>query len=137
MKTSIPDAARVWQRVHAAAPQEVQTLQAIIQQLSRDQAFLRRYSRAEGLAQEYNEQIHSLLGVLILSGGSSTRLSTAIPPDHCLRKCYDHALQRLGVYQLRSADPVYGPVFRDLSEQTGHHCRKLAELLGSGKEKGW
>lgn len=136
MKRNTPDAARVWQRVLSPGPQEQQSLQMLLRQLSLDHAYLQRLSKADDrfpgqLLQEYADQLRCLRGILALTGGSIPRPSPASPPEHSLSRCYDHALQRLGAYQLRSSDPVYGPVFRDLAQQTEHHCRWITELLGS------
>ena len=140
------DAARVWQRVLAPAPQEQQTLQFLARQLSLDQGYLKQLSKGNDdrtlgqLVQEYASQLRCLRGILKLSGGSLPGHVPASPPDHSLGRCFDHALQRLAACQIRSSDPVYGPVFRELAKQTEHHCRCITELLGSnlkeGKEKG-
>ena len=135
MKQNYPDASRVWQRVHPSEPMEQRSLQMLLQQLNQDSAFLRQFLKSNDhpLLQEYNRQINCLKGILILTGGTPPRTSPAVPRDHVLSRCYDHALQRLSAYQLRSSDPVYGPVFRDLAHQTEHHCRLITELLGSTK----
>lgn len=146
MKPNSPDAARVWQRVLAPVPQEQQTLQLLFRQLRLDHEYLKRLAKSGEdrlptlLVQEYLGQLQCLKGLLSLTGG---RLPGNMPtklPDHSLSRCFDHALQRLAAYQLRTSDPVYGPVFRDLAGQTEHHCRSIVQLLGSnlkeGKENG-
>ena len=132
MKPKFPDASQVWRRVHSPEPAEQLTLQMLLHRLNQDCASLRQFLKSNDhpLLQEYNRQINCLKGILILTGGTPPRTSPAVPRDHTLSHCYDHALQRLAAYQLRSSDPVYGPVFRDLSHQTEHHCRLIAELLG-------
>ena len=145
MKSAYPDPNRVWQRVLAPDPTEQQTLQMLLRQLSLDIAYLSQRSKAPEdpvaaqLIREYTGQLHSLRGILLLTGGSIPA-DAAGAADHSLRRCFDHAMRRLGAYQLRSSDPVYGPVFRQLAEQTGQHCFLLTRLLGKGlhgrKEKG-
>ena len=146
MKPKHPDAARVWQRVLAPAPQEQQTLHSLSRQLSLDHGYLKQLAKDNDdrllglLVQEYLGQLHCLKGILMLSAGNLPRNTVSRPPDHSLSRCFDHGLQRLAAYQLRTSDPVYGPVFRDLAGQTEHHCRCIVQLLGSslreGKEKG-
>ena len=132
MKQNVPDASRFWQRVHPPEFREPLTLQMLLRQLSQDSAFLRQLPKSndQPLLQEYIRQQHCLRGILILTGGNLPKNTPALPRDHSLSHCYDHALQRLSAYQLRSSDPVYGPVFRNLAQQTEHHCRLIAELLG-------
>ena len=130
MKQKYPDASRVWQRVLPQEPREQQSLQMLLRQLSLDCAYLKRLGKSGLLLQEYTDQQSCLKGILFLTGSSLPR-DGGSPADHSLSRCYDHALQRLAAYQLRSSDPVYGPVFRDLAHQTEHHCRLIAELLGS------
>lgn len=136
MKPKSPDASRVWQRVLSPEPGEQQTLQTLIRQLHLDLGFLKQYSKSdksplgEQLIREYNGQILSLKGILQLTGGSLPREGGHLP-DHSLRRCYDHALRRLGSYQLRSSDPVYGPVFRELAGETQGHCLCITQLLGN------
>lgn len=130
MKPKYPDASRVWQRVLPQEPQEQQSLQMLLRQLSLDHAFLKRLPKGGSLLQDYADQQNCLKGILILTGGNLPREGGSMS-EHSLRNCYDHALQRLAAYQLRSSDPVYGPVFRDLARQTEHHCRLITELLGS------
>lgn len=130
MKPNYPDASQVWQRVHP--PEAQQPLQILLQQLIQDLAYLKQQNRHQDqtLLQQYAEQLQCLKGILMLSGSNLPRHSPVPMKDHSLRRCYDHALQRLSAYQLRSADPVYGPVFRDLARQTEHHCCLITQLLG-------
>ena len=132
MHSNNPDAYAVWQRVHPSGSPEPQPLQILLQQLQQDQAFLIKRNRREDqpLLQELTTQIHCLKGIVMLSGGTLPRNIPAPPPDHSLRRCYDHTLQRLTAYQLRSSDPVYGPVFRNLAQEAEHHCRLIAERVG-------
>lgn len=136
MKPKYPDAARVWQRVLPTVPEEQKSLQMLLWQLSLDQAFFKQLAKNPEepmlgqLLREYAGQYHCLKGILTLSGGRFPRKAPTSPPDHSLRRCFDHALQRLGAFQLRSSDPVYGPVFRDLARQTEYHCRCITQLLG-------
>ena len=137
MNSKYPHADQVWQRVLAPGPGEQQSLQMLLRQLSMDTAYLKRLARGnEGpvltrLLQEYASQQGCLKGILKLTSGSLPRSVTGTLPDHSLRRCFDHGLQRLAAFQLRTADPVYGPVFRDLARQTETHCRLITELLGN------
>ena len=145
MKPTDPNPDRVWQRVLSPEPKEQQTLQLLLRQLSLDIVYLSQRNKlpedpvAALLIREYTGQLHSLKGILLLSGSSIPREATEAA-GHSLRRCFDHALHRLSQYQLRASDPVYGPVFRELAAQTGQHCFRLTQLLGKrlheGKEKG-
>ena len=136
MKPNFPDAAQVWQRVLSQEPTEPQSLQMLMRQLSLDLAYLKhrtknsRNSIPELLIREYAEQLHALKGIALLTGSSFPREVTGIA-DHSLQRCYDHGLLRLGAYQLRTSDPVYGPVFRCLARQTEQHCLRITQLLGN------
>ena len=136
MKPKSHDAARVWQRVLSPEPAEQLSLQMLMRQLSQDIAYLKHRIKGGGdaatelLVREYTEQFHSLKGIALLTGSSLPREATGIA-DHSLRRCYDHALQRLGAYQLRTSDPFYGPVFRCLARQTEQHFLRITQLLGS------
>ena len=135
MKSHYPDAGRVWQRVLTTEPQEQQTLQMLIRQLQLDILYLKHRAKAGDdsvpglLIREYTGQLQSLRGIVRLVGGNLPK-DPGGAADHSLSRCFNHALQRLGAYQLRSSDPVYGPVFRDLARQTEQHCRYVAQLLG-------
>lgn len=135
MKSNYPNASRVWQRVLPPEPQEQQSVQMLMRQLSLDLAYLRqRANTGEDsvsgvLIREYRAQLQTLNGILRLTGGHSPREAGAAA-DHSLSRCFDNALRRLGAYQLRSADPVYGPVFRDLARQTEQHCRFIMQMTG-------
>lgn len=141
MKSKHHKEAQVWQRVLSPEPQEQQTLQMLIRQLWLDTAYLKHDAKnredpsAGLLIREYAGQLQSLRGILRLTGGHLPRESGE-PVNHSLSRCYDHALQRLAAYQLRSSDPVYGPVFRELAEQTQHHCFRITQLLGAGDSPG-
>lgn len=139
MRSKYPNPAQVWQRVHPPESREQETVQMLVRQLQLDLAFLKQgpkgNSLREQLVREYTDQLLSLKGILQLTGGRMPREGGGLP-DHSLRRCYDHALQRLGAFQLRSSDPVYGPVFRDLSQQTERHCRYITELIGSKSKDG-
>ena len=139
MRSKYPNPAQVWQRVHPPEPREQETVQMLVRQLQLDLAFLKQgpkgNSLREQLVREYTDQLLSLKGILQLTGGRMPREGGGLP-DHSLRRCYDHTLQRLGAFQLRSSDPVYGPVFRDLSQQTERHCRYITELIGSKSKDG-
>ena len=131
MNAQYPDAAQVWQRVHPLTPGEVPTLQTLYLELRQDLAFLQSLKRAPALVKHYTEQQNCLKGLMILSGDRLPKNTPAPFQDHSLSRCYDHALRRLSAFQLRSADPIYGPVFRELAQETQHNCRQIAQLLGS------
>ena len=136
MKPKHPDAARVWQRVFSSEPTQQLSLQMLMRQLSQDIAYLKHRSKgggdstAELLIREYADQLQALKGIALLTGTPLPREVTGTA-DHSLQRCYDHTLQRLGAYQLRTSDPVYGPVFRCLARQTERHCLRITQLLGS------
>lgn len=130
MKHNDLDPAQVWQRVYPRESGEPQTLQGLLMQLWQDRAFLQQTIGSDPLIQEYADQASCLKGLLILTGGRVPRNAPPVKNRLTLRQCYDHALQRLGAYQLRSSDPVYGPVFRNLAQQTERHLRLIVQHIG-------
>lgn len=136
MKSNYPDPSQVWQRVHPPEPSEQQSLQLLIRQLQQDLGYLKqRYQTGEDptagqLIKEYTGQIRSLRGILLLTGGNLPRQTTS-PEAHSLSRCFDQAHRRLSAYQLRSSDPVYGPVFRELARQAEQHCFRITQLIGN------
>lgn len=130
MKSNYPNPSQVWQRVYPKEPGEQQTLQGLLLQLKQDRAFLQQLLGDDPLIREYGDQFACLKGVLMLTGGTLPRSSSNSKTKLTLSQCYHHALHRLSAYQLRSSDPVYGPVFRNLAQQTERHCRLIVQIMG-------
>ena len=134
-------AEQVWQRVSPPAPglSERETMLQLVRQLQCVRArFLR--SSAKGtplerllyhqLAQTYLQEAACLKGVILLTAGAGVKEAANLSPTPTLGQCYRHALSRLNIYTLRSADPLSGPAFRQLEDQTRQHCMALLQLLG-------
>jgi hypothetical protein len=130
MKSNYPNPAQVWQRVYPKESGELQTLQGLLQQLKQDRAFLQQILGDDPLVREYGDQFACVKGVLMLTGGTPPRSTAVSKVKLTLTECYHHALHRLAAYQLRSSDPVYGPVFRNLAQQTERHCRLIVQIIG-------
>lgn len=147
METYDPElAARVWQRVHATAPEapDCGDLLALIAgertdaatylylsrgRQSREAAILRR------LFEEEQAHAACLRGIYTLITGQKPVIRTAAPVqeplDRALRRCYGREMRSLAEYEARSADPEYGPVFTRLAAQERDHCRTVLELIGN------
>ena len=136
-------AQRVWQRVSPSVPapglSERETMLQLIRQLLCDRGlFLRTASKLppaeqlllHRLAQGYAQEAACLKGVLRLTTGGAVKDPADLSPTQTLNHCYRHALTRLTAYSLRTADPLCAPAFRQLEEQTRHHCVTLLQLIG-------
>lgn len=155
MNTYDPEmASRVWQRVQSGKnempelPRE-DNLAALILAEGESAAALQQLARQmpkaatelQRLAREAQAHGACLRGMYTLMNDRipAVRVPPVVreAPLIALRKCYGRLIRLLGEYERRSGDPEYGPVFRDLAEQTRKHCRSLLEVIGSmGDQKG-
>ncbi len=131
-------AARVWKRVQDGAPslQERQTLQKLIALLQADVLFLKKQTvPAAGklLAEQLADQAKVLRGIQVLATGNPAGTAPQHQPTHHLNQCYQHALDRLNQYLLRTADPQFSPVYTQLARETRQHCRMIAGLAAQGR----
>lgn len=138
---------RVWQRVqnregtgtpHPARENirpwmmAAQENAAVYRQLSR-QLSGRSAEQLRRLEQESMRGVACIKGLCRLRGENAT-----LPPQkpgkepvrRALEKCYYREHWLWEEAERRSYDPEYGPVFRQLTRQTGEHCAVLAEILG-------
>ena len=87
------------------------------------------------LAREARGHAACLEGICVLVTGEAPDIWTPVPEPGpaaaVLRKCYGRAMRTLAVYEARSRDPEYGPVFARLAHQQQDHCRAILELLGT------
>ena len=76
-----------------------------------------------------------LEGICVLVTGEAPQLRTPEaevgPAAAVLRRCYGWAMRTLAVYEARSRDREYGPVFARLAAQQQEQCRRLLELIGT------
>lgn len=136
-------AARVWQRVHATATAEPESLQTLIAEEWADAVIYLHLSRAfQGSEQAVlrrmfeEEQAHlaCLKGIYAIHTRSVPNLTPPQPPkgtlENILRACYGREMRCLARYEKRAADSEYGPVFAKLAAVEQEHCRQVLELLG-------
>ena len=81
-----------------------------------------------------------LKGIYILSTGEQPSIPvqqpSPAPVNTLLRRCYSWEIRCAALYEEKSTDPEYGPVFAQLAQQERRHCQMLAELIGRlGAEK--
>ena len=79
-----------------------------------------------------------LEGICVLVTGAAPEVRTPAAETGTaaivLRKCYGWAMRTLAVYEARSRDREYGPVFARLAAQQQEQCRRLLEIIGTVKE---
>ena len=142
-------ATRVWQRVQTSLqPQpDTQGLSALIAEELEDAATYAQLAKQFGgkdgqtlrrLAETEYSHAACLKGIYTLMTGEP--INPKIPPlrqepaDRTLRRCYGREMQCLALYEKRSADPAYGPVFARLAQQEREHCHTVLAILGSLKK---
>lgn len=141
-------AARVWQRVQGAAPEDpVRGLAGMIAEEWADAAaYLTMSRRVQGresailrkMGQEEQSHMACLKGMYTLLGTGRPEIPAPQPLDRAplgllLRRCYGREMRALAQYEARAADPEYGQIFARMAQQEREHCRQLLELLGSLK----
>lgn len=145
-------ASRVWQRVRgvstdtAAVAAAGHGLQALIaqslSQIDLYQQLCHRFSGQENrllqrMVQQEQSHCACLKGIGVLLRGAPP--ASVIPPQRIestaagLQKCYRLALQSIAEYEVRCADPEYGPVFSQMMQSKRTHCFYILELLGKQK----
>ena len=86
------------------------------------------------LQEEEQDCIRCLQGIYRLVNGTKMQLAAATPSgeklETALRKCYGQSLKALAVFEQRSSNPEYGPVFDHLAGKMRGNCCKIAGLLG-------
>ena len=140
--------ARVWQRVHSEKQSTEPVRQGenipalILEQMQLSAAYRQLAGRMQGqdgsvlirLARESNMQVACLKGIATLmngfapQGGSATQLQSNT--DVILRRCYGAQLRLLKIYESRTGDTEYGPVFERMAARGRDHCYVLLELIG-------
>ena len=111
-----------------------QTLQELLSRLRSDTAFLRSMGDVT-LVKELEEQEAVLRGIGVLSTGHVPTVPRLAEPTANLKGCYQHCLNRLDAWLLRSGDPEFAPVYARLAEQTRGHCHRILRLLGEEKSR--
>lgn len=147
-------AARVWQRVQSqkqeSPPQPdpagdlpamimeewlcATTFMQLARQVSqRERAVLQRLSR------ECQSQAAALKGIYNLTVGNRPVVKLPAlqkdPVELALRKCYSRQLRSLAVYEARTSDPEYGPVFARMAQQKREHCKSVLEVIGGLQQR--
>ena len=146
-------AARVWQRVQQAQPQEQRpgsednlkelimneweaaaTYAQLARQLQQKEgAVLQRLSR--------EEHAHGacLRGMYSLKAGEKCPVHMPKlgkePPEVTLRRCYGLEMRSLKAYEAKCDDPEYGHVFAKLADQERENCMALLGILGALEKK--
>ena len=97
-----------------------------------------REAALQRIARDARGHAACLEGICVLVTGEAPRLRTpeaeAGPVAGLLRKCYGWAMRTLAVYEARSRDREYGPVFARLAAQQQEQCRRILGLIGTLKE---
>ena len=140
--------ARVWQRVQNEKAQTNPLLHGdhlpalIMEQLQLSAAYLQLSRLLQGkdgaefvrLAREARTQAVCIKGILILITGEVPQISTApvqlTTMEAMLRSCYGKELRLMKIYENRSTEPEYGPVFSRLAQRGQEHCCTLLEMIG-------
>ena len=143
-------AARVWQRVTAAAgdSRTTQDLEDLIAQKWADAStylhLSRRFQGKESgilrrLSEQSQAQTACLKGIYTLLTGSHPVVRTMPaeqePVEQTLRRCYGREMRCLARYEGRCGDPEFGQVFGRLAEQEKDHCRTILEIIGNLKKR--
>lgn len=86
------------------------------------------------LQEEEQNSVRCLQGIYRLVTGTKMQLANVTLSgeklEPALRKCYGQSLKALSVFEQRSSNPEYGPIFAHLAEEKRKNCCKIAELLG-------
>ena len=140
--------ARVWQRVQnekqEGKPGRVtESLPALImEQLQLSGMYRQIAARINGkdgavmirLAREAGMQAACLNGIMRLMDGTTPQMGGVHQPlsntEAALRRCYGAELRLLKVYESKTADAEYGPVFDRMAARQQEHCCALLELIG-------
>lgn len=140
--------ARVWQRVQNEKMETNPMLQGehlpalIMEQLQLSAVYLQLSRLLQGkdgaefvrLAREARTQAVCIKGILILITGEAPQISAApvqiVTMDAMLRSCYGKELRLMKIYENRSTEPEYGPVFGRLAQRGQDHCCTLLEMIG-------
>ena len=143
-------AARVWQRVQNATPEDpTRGLAGMIAEEWADAAtYLTLARRVQGresailrkMAQEEQAHMACLKGMYTLQGTGRPDIPAPQSPEKAplgvlLRRCYGREMRALAQYESRSADPQYGQIFTRMAQQEREHCRQILMLLGSLKSE--
>ncbi len=141
-------AARVWQRVQNAAPEDpVRGLAGMIAEEWADAAmYLTLSQRVQGRAssvlkkmgQEEQTHMACLKGMYTMLGAGRPDIPAPHSPERVpigvlLRRCYGREMRALAQYEARASDPEYGQIFARMAQQERDHCRQILEILGSLK----
>ena len=94
-----------------------------------------REAALQHIARDARGHAACLEGICVLVTGAAPEVRTPAAETGTaaivLRKCYGWAMRTLAVYEARSRDREYGPVFARLAAQQQEQCRRILELIGA------
>ena len=123
-RTELECQRQVWQRV--STPVEQRTLKELVRELMLDAACIREHPDAlQHIQQQLMDQAYVLSAIL------GQPCPTGIKAHgRNMQQCYLNAQNRLSEFMLRSADPAYGPAFRQMAAQTEKISLTLLTCIG-------
>ena len=135
---------QVWQRVHPPEKSsQRQNLRALALAAGENEAAYRRLAgvlpgalreQAQGLLRQSRMEIATLSGLHRLSTGAALGFKPQPLPDGVPRELVQSSFYRscraLTEYTARSAEPEFGPVFREMADAAQKRCAQLAQLMG-------
>lgn len=141
-------AARVWQRVQNAAPED--PARGLINMIAEEWAdavmYLALSQRVQGgvssalkkMGQEEQAHMACLKGMYTMLGTGRPEIPAPKSPERVpvgvlLRRCYGREMRSLAQYEARASDPEYGQIFARMAQQEREHCRRILEILGNLK----
>lgn len=149
MQSNRDTARRVWQRVNspqkesAATMGEREALRKLLALCFGDQmTFRAAAARASASEQLLLRQLEKncadeaacLRGIHLLVTGGALKTPTQTGGGN-LRQCYQNTLARLSGYSLRTGDPLCGPAYRQLEQQSRQQALLLLQLMGKEQQK--
>ena len=85
------------------------------------------------LAREAQGHAACLEGICVLVTGTAPRIRVPAPEPGSgmavLRRCYGGAMRVLAVYEARSRDREYGPVFARLAARQQEQCSRILQII--------
>ncbi len=134
---------KIWQRIRGETPPVTEGLPGLTANALAHAALygtLARQMQGPGrtillkLQDEEQHCVRCLKGIYrMVTGNRMQPAAVPIPAENmetALRKCYGQCLKTLAVFEKRTYDAEYGPIFGILASKKREHCCALSELLG-------
>ena len=144
-------AARVWQRVQNAQPEQVRQDENLKELIMNEWTAAATYARLARLLPQSQGQVLQRLsreehghgaclrGIYVLKTGEKCPVHTPNagnePPEVTLRRCYGLEMRSLKEYEAKCDDPEYGHVYARLADQEREHCMALLGIIGGLEKK--